>query len=133
MECYVCNLPGEHESHHIVPLHLGGPKDGPQVNLCEICHHKLHLISNDIYKGRTHRVEQFSNDELKRASLLIRAIVSAKIAIEGSGKPPNAIQRLMLEIPYSMLTKLHLRKADLGFSSLNAYLMTVLTNEVNKL
>jgi hypothetical protein len=133
MKCYICDLEGEHESHHIIPLHLGGPKDGPQVNLCSICHHDLHLVANSVYKGNSEHLEVFSPENMKKASILIRAIVSSKINIEATGKPPNAIQRLMIEIPNGLLVKLHLRKADLGFTSLQKYLISLLETDAGKL
>jgi hypothetical protein len=133
MICYICRLEGEHESHHIIPLHLGGPKEGPQINLCSICHHNLHLIANRVYKGKSEGLELFSPDEWTRASLLVRAIVSSKIQIESTGKPPNSIQRLMIEIPNSLLVKLHIRKADLGFTSLSSYIKSILEGEAGKI
>ena len=131
MKCYICGRIGRFESHHVIPLHLGGPKDGLQVKLCESCHSNLHLLSNSIYKGRYDRLELFDEQQMYRARPLIQAIVSSKIKIESTGKPPDSIQRLVLELPNALLVKLHKRKADCGYTSLNSFLMDLLEREGN--
>jgi hypothetical protein len=132
MKCYICKTPGRFESHHIIPLHLGGPKNGLQIQLCERCHSSLHLIANAFYKGKHDHTELFNQTEFERAKPLIGAIVDAKIKVETTGKPPDSIQRLMLEIPNELLVKLHIRKADCGYTSLVTFLMDLLKREAER-
>ena len=130
--CFVCQLVGEHDSHHIMPIAYGGPKEGPQVWLCSICHRKIHLVANDVYKGKSKRLESFTPVQWERAGVLVRAIVSSKIQLEAAGKPPDSTQRIMIEIPNHILLRLHIRKKELGFTSLQTFLLTLIKKEAEK-
>lgn len=131
--CIVCKESEEWDWHHIIPISEGGPKDGPQVRLCPVCHRKIHLLANDVFKGKTERLESFKPEEMDRVIPLVQAIVSSKIRNESSGKPHSSISRLMIEIPFPLMVKLHQRKRDLGFSSLQKFLIALFERETETL
>lgn len=71
------------ESHHIFPIALGGPKDGPQMILCAICHRSIHFAADALFsknkKTRRKASDHFSTpDAFDKAKGLIRAILEAK-------------------------------------------------------
>jgi hypothetical protein len=115
------------ESHHIWPTHLGGPEDGPQVNLCGNCHSKIHYCALALLGGRS--INKEDANWLHRAAPLIRRIVKAVHDSEDMdlGAAPA---RIILKIDKAMLRRIHTHKRDLGFRSLQKYIMTLVLNDL---
>jgi hypothetical protein len=130
--CVVCHSPDGLDSHHITPIAEGGPKDGPQVLLCSRCHRNIHTASMRVYSGKSTFVELFKTmEEFERAKILIQSIVNIRIQNESSGRPQNALRRMILEIPTTLHGKLHKAKIDAGHKNLQKYILQILENHVN--
>jgi hypothetical protein len=137
LKCYVCQGFENLDSHHITPIAYNGPKDGPQVMLCSNCHRSVHRAANWVYKPnlkiKRNVQDLFENPEqFERSTLLIRAIVSARIKMESSGRAPETLRRMQLEIPHSLHLKLNRKKLDLGFSSFQDLVLAILNDFANK-
>jgi hypothetical protein len=128
--CYVCLRFDNLDSHHLKPIAYNGPLDGPQIMLCAICHRNVHTAANLVYKGRQGFIELFTPAEFERARILIQCIVNAKIQMESSGRKPDTVRRLMIQIPHSLHIDLHRKKQDLGFTNLQDFIIQVLKQAV---
>jgi hypothetical protein len=71
--------------HHVWPLYLGGPEDGPLASICPSCHGDCHLLidkarkhgwklTTDMHHGYAHRVVEL-------ASLGILAVTSKALPV----------------------------------------------------
>lgn len=127
-KCWSCDshsLVEATEWHHIVPQHLGGPKDGPLVNLCGSCHNKVHRVA-------VKRSKNNNEDEVNvKQSLLVKLIVKAMFADKNNeGEIPRNI---MFKVPDKTLRKMHKRKLDTGFTNLTDYIKSLIEKDINML
>lgn len=118
----ICQQPAL-EEHHIFPTHLGGEKSGPTVWLCSNCHRNIHLAASRIYRGKP--PGDFNPLWLEQAAPLIGRIVRALREFEGADDS-QIESRLIIKIPRAELRAVHLRKMDLGFSSLENYVLALI-------
>lgn len=125
----VCNNEG-FESHHIWPTYLGGPIEGPQIWLCYQCHRDIHKISSKLYRGKP--IGDYSEPWLYRARPLIARIVRALREFEGITleQLSNIQARVIIQVPKDELRQIHLRKMDLGYSSLERYILALIRNDL---
>lgn len=118
------------ESHHLWPTHLGGPIDGPQVWLCSNCHRWIHRIASRLYNGKP--IGDYSEPWLRRASPIINRIVRALREFEGAtlADLSEILSRIIIQVPKDELRQIHLRKMDLGYSSLERYILALIRNDL---
>ena len=111
------------EQHHIWPTHLGGAVDGPQVWLCGNCHSKIHYAALGLYNGKRPREDEAW---LKRATPLITRIVRAMRQAENDPLD-DAPARIIIKIDKNTLRRIHTRKRDRGYRSLQTYIMALIS------
>ena len=136
-QCLVCGTTLNLQSHHITPVSLGGPEDGPQVPLCGNCHSNIHKMAESL---RTKAVQQgaippmlFNKEEFERAKPLIQAILTAHTSFESLAQSNEPRRRMfVLHIGDADWARLHKAKADAGFTSMTKYLTNLLLNQVRK-
>lgn len=126
MNCWICEKVAATESHHVYPIHLGGPKDGIQIPLCGNCHAYVHQTATKLYKGQAlaGNLEKWYNG-IERAKRAANLIVQASINAEDKdiGDP---LVPVTFKIPKSLRDKLHVKKLDSGFTNLNTYMIHLL-------
>jgi len=86
-KCYVCEEMRPVQSHHIIPVAYGGPKNGPQVDLCPSCHTVCHYEAEHYTQSGAFNMlgSVFSGAALKRASEIVTRIANAKLKHKTSG------------------------------------------------
>ena len=127
MKCYICEqINASVEVHHIIPQAAGGEK-GPTIPLCSNCHSLIHRGSLQYLSKNPSKVQYFNDEQFIRAKPLIEAIV---IFIRRERENPNMDQKvnLMLKPDKRLVTILHLLKTDKGYSNLNDFCVSILTN-----
>lgn len=117
-----CGNPAQ-EQHHLWPTHLGGPVEGPTIWLCPNCHRDIHKIASRMYRGKP--IGIFKDNWLQAAQPIIMRIVRALREFEGANLD-NIEARLVIKLPKNKLRRIHLRKMDLGFSSLEKYIIALI-------
>lgn len=130
MKCPICNEDRPLQSHHIWPIEYGGSKTGRQVDICAACHLSIHYTAEAISSKGGLKKKYLTDEQLLKARFLIKSIVEAKnLQIQD----PNNPRKIMLEVPHTTLVKLHKRKLDLGFKSLDSYLKALIENEIKNI
>lgn len=119
--CWACGKNEATEKHHLWPIHLGGPQEGTTFFICGNCHHDTHVLANRIYANKP-----VDKDYPKRVVILAKAIVKAKIAMQGTQELEDAEVRMVIKIPASLRKSLHTKKADFGFTNLEDYILHLL-------
>jgi hypothetical protein len=125
--CVVCRNNQAMENHHLWPTHLGGAIEGPTVWLCATCHRDIHKCASRLYRGKPLGI--IDDNWLRRAMPLISRIVKALREFEGATLD-NINSKIVIEIPKNDLRLIHLRKMDLGFSSLQKYIMALIKKDM---
>jgi len=110
------------EEHHIWPTHLGGPEDGPKVWLCGNCHAKIHYAALRLIRGKRPRED---DAWLQVAAPLIARIVRAMYQAENDPLD-DAPARIIIKIDKNTLRRIHRRKRDRGYPSLQSYIMALI-------
>lgn len=123
--CCICNSDLAVQLHHVIPKHLGGPENGPLVPLCSGHHYFLHLVSNSKTTPQFPKLDQSALFKLK---VLSRFILMSKL--ENEEMDPSFIPRkIMIEVPHALLTRMHKRKKDKGYSNLKDYITEIILND----
>jgi hypothetical protein len=127
--CVICGGEGS-ELHHVFPIHLGGDKDGPTVWLCGNHHSQIHKVATRLFRGKPIDVAD-DGEWLKNpgAVALIQRIIKAERDAEDRDLSAVA-SRLIIKIPKSKLKLIHRRKIDLGFKSLESYIMSLIDRDL---
>jgi hypothetical protein len=120
--CIVCGTPVEVQGHHIFPRHLSGPEDGPLVSLCAVHHLLIHRAPNEALEVN------FTPKQQQTIKLLREFINRAKIVYE-QVDPTLTDRKSVIVLPHGLLQRVHKRKADLGFSSLQDYYLYLVTKD----
>lgn len=132
--CCVCNKITETALHHIHPIQYGGDEEGPQVQICADCHNKVHFMANALTSKKGAKTNLFVNDEdFQRAIPLIQAIINAKTWFDSQPQSNKPRRRMFtLQIGDADFVKLHKRKMDCGFTSLNKFIQALIQKEINE-
>ena len=132
LQCPIClNYFLELHAHHICPVGLGGPKDGPLLDLCSACHLSLHHQAVSEYKNK--KKNYLLPDQITRARPYIDVIKKATDIYERTVDKEHILKKIMVEIEQRDLTRVHKRKASLGFKSVDEYLKYLIKVDINKL
>ncbi len=103
--CHCCTKKRPVEGHHVWPLELGGPDDGPKVNICGDCHSLIHKEADMYFKhGKFQDLDHTIPFEQpdgtgKRIRELIAKIVKAK-QLFAAGEGDTGEQRRMTQISW---------------------------------
>lgn len=116
-----------YDQHHIWPTALNGPIDGPKVWLCANCHRAVHLCAARIYRGKP--IDHQYTDWYNFAKPLVLRVVRALVLSENTSLD-DAPARLVVMVNKRILRELHLRKMDLGFSSMERYLLHLISQDL---
>jgi hypothetical protein len=131
-KCYVCRDTGPSQSHHLIPLEYGGPKDGPQIDICPRCHLVCHYEAEAVYKTSEYLQLDATYPDLKayeRAEEVINLIVRARLQFEDKGvAAEDARRRVSFSCSSDELLLLHSLKKSAGFKSLERFLKAVVVN-----
>lgn len=130
MRCPVCLNELPLQSHHIKPIEYGGPKDGPQVDLCANCHLNIHYTAEGLCSKNGLKKRYLLDDQMNRATQYIEAIIRAKLTYF---RESDDIKKIRIEVPSWLLIRLHKRKFDRGFHSLEKYLISLFMKDVTNL
>ena len=127
-KCSVCSTSIEVQGHHMWPLHLGGPQDGPLLALCSKDHLMVHHLS-----GKKKEIPPgFTATQIKLIRLLVQFINIAKIQFEDMD--PSVVERkMMIKVPQALLKQAHKRKQDCGFSNLEDYVLSLIVRDTSSL
>ena len=115
------------EQHHLWPTALGGDPDGPKVWVCSNCHRRSHLCAVRIYRGKP--IGETDEVWLQAAAPIINRIVRALRDSENMSLD-DAPARIILVVSKRELRQIHLQKMDRGFSSLQAYLLALISADL---
>lgn len=129
--CCLCRQAPKFDGHHIYPRHLGGPEAGPTIPLCANHHRDLHLVSNALIAGRLPASYPFDEQQpwaMLAFAKLCEMIIDCKLLSEGNSAPLQP-RKVQLELPHALLVRAHLRKADLGFTNLPAYIIQLIQRD----
>ena len=113
------------ESHHILPQHLGGAPDSPQVMLCGSCHTLIHTSA--LKMARQEEPDNLTPTQ----SILVKMIVKCMFADQ-----PNSAElprHIMFTVPDLVLKKMHKRKLDTGFTNLTEYVKSLIMRDIGEL
>ena len=119
------------QGHHIIPREYGGPKEGPLLDVCATCHLNIHYTAEAEYAGK--QPAYLLPAQRQRASVYVEAIKRAKATYESSGGGENLGKKVMVVLPQKDLVRLHKRKSDKGFSSLEKYLLELIYKDIGRL
>jgi hypothetical protein len=131
--CPICNqFSTILNKHHIVPVHLGGPRAGPLLTLCENCHKAIHYTAEGEYANTLDK-DYLTPEALQRARPYIDAIKKAKCIYEQSDSSEHVLKKVMLLVSEEILAKMHKRKSSLGFKALDKYLKHLVEKDLKNL
>jgi len=63
--CYVCSITTSLETHHIIPVSLGGEK-GPLIDLCNNCHYLVHKVASSKKPSKSVKINELASIIIKR-------------------------------------------------------------------
>lgn len=132
-KCFVCEVEGAAQSHHLLPLEYGGPKNGPTVDLCPSCHLTCHYEAESFYSSGVYlRLNTiFKGSALKRAVEIINYIVKQKSSFESSDNPAEDARRgVNLSLSHEELQLAHIAKKVSGFSSLERFVKSCIHERI---
>lgn len=119
------------QGHHIIPKEYAGPVDGPLLDVCATCHLNIHYTAETEYKGE--QASYLLPAQRHRAHEYVETIKRAKQVFETAGGGENLKRKVMLMIPQKDLTRMHKRKSDKGFTSLEKYLLDLIYRDIRNL
>lgn len=135
-KCYVCQTEGASQSHHLLPLEYGGPKNGPTVNLCPKCHLTCHYEAEIFYKeGEYLNLEEnFKESSLVRVQEIINYVLKQKASFEDSGKPAQDARRnINLSLTADELLLVHAAKRVSKFTSVQRFVKMCIMERIKVL
>lgn len=126
MNCHICEKATATESHHVYPIHLGGPTDGIQIPLCGNCHQFTHNTASRMHAGTSldGKLSAWYDKNPKSkgpVKIIVEAMVNAETQDMG-----NVLVPVSFKIPKKLRDKLHVVKADAGFTNLNSFMIFLL-------
>lgn len=130
--CLICGKPAYLESHHVIPICYGGRVDGIQINICESCHHNIHMTAESIMAKTKKNTNYFENEYLlRKASPYIKAIMDAKRDFkEGLVDSDNRRRRMIvIQMSDNEWKRLHKAQRDSGYSNLMQYIEDLLRSK----
>lgn len=124
--CHICEEVPSTESHHVYPIHLGGPVDGIQIPLCGNCHSFVHNTANKIFAGGVlDKKLCYWYDKYAKAKPPVKIILEALQNAEMANLD-NVLVPISFKIPKGLRDKLHKVKLDAGFTNLNTFMIFLL-------
>jgi hypothetical protein len=127
-KCVICDTTLETQKHHILPKHLGGPDDGPLIDICSAHHLMIHHIStkNPIPPG-------FTPKQIKIIRVLVRFITLAKIEYDNANSADKTWidRKIIVTVPDALLKRAHKRKLDCGHTNLADYILELITRDTS--
>ena len=129
-QCIICAEKTGLECHHIHPRHLGGHENSRQIWLCGTHHAAIHKVAERIYKGKPIEPE---DDGPWLQTLAAKAIIERLVFYRNRAEHTDLSHvesRIMLKLPKGKLKRIHQRKLDMGFSSLEKYLMALIDRDL---
>ena len=124
-KCCVCFDLADH-SHHIHPQALGGAFDSAQVWLCASCHTRIHNAANALFRNKP---TDLNSDWMLRARPLIMRIVRAMREAETTDLG-DVQSRIIIKLPKKYIKRIHRRKIDLGYKSLEQYFLALIGKDL---
>lgn len=123
------NVAGRH-SHHLAPLEYGGAKDGEQVNLCSSCHDEFHRLANFVYIGK---MDMSDINNVVLAKMLAIYLRQRSAYENGAVSADDARRRIQVGFSREELLAAHFVKSDMGFSSLEKMIKSLVLKEYERL
>ena len=134
MQCVVCSSPHTIESHHM-RLQAEGGESSTEVPLCATCHKLAHLQARALQSKSTKTREKnyIPSTLAKKMGIDVQAILSGalKFEIEKEKFQNVAMQNIQIPVSPNQLARLHILKKHYNHSSLEAFLMQVITKLTN--
>ena len=65
--CYVCSTTTSLETHHIIPVSLGGEK-GPLIDLCNNCHGMVHKVASSKKPSKSKKINYLASIIIKHSA-----------------------------------------------------------------
>lgn len=130
MKCWICNEAEATESHHLYPIHLGGPTDGQQINICGNCHSFAHQSAEKLFSGKALDGKlRVWYDRFARGRKTVVVIVKAMIAAENLDLGDSLVP-ITFKIPRKLRDRLHIQKQDKGATNLNHYIIGLIVKDL---
>jgi len=130
--CVVCGRRDNLEAHHVIPICYGGDKDGLQINVCETCHANIHRTAESML-AKTVKAKNFftSQELLKKAAPYVKAVIDAKRNYQEGNVSQDLRKRrlIIVEMTDFEWKRLHKRKLDAGYKSLEKYIQDLLVSQ----